>query len=72
MLRLVDKLTPEEQELLRVRLNSKSKTERWQALFDKVQEQCKGLPPISDEEIVSDLKDIRKELKAKRANQGSP
>jgi len=71
VLKLVDQLTSEDQERLRVRLNSKSKTERWQALFNKVQDQSKDLPAMSDEEIVADLKEIREELKAERARQSS-
>ena len=71
VLRLVDQLSTEEQERLRVKLNSKSKTERWQALFKTVQEQCKDLRSISDDEIVADLKEIREEMKAERARQSS-
>lgn len=64
VLKLVARLTNEEQERLRAKLNSKSKTERWNALYSKVQTQGKDLPPISDEEITADLKEIRQELKA--------
>lgn len=71
VLRLIDQLTREDQERLRVKLNSKSKTERWQALFSKVQDQSKDLSVLSDEEIVSDLKEIREELRAERARQSS-
>jgi hypothetical protein len=63
VLKLVDKLTPEEQEQVRVRLNSKSKAERWQALFDRVQTRCMNLPPLTDEDIIADMKEIREELK---------
>ncbi len=69
VLKLVDRLTNEEQERVRAKLNSKSKTERWNALYSKVQTQSKDLPPISDEEITADLKEIRQELKAERARQ---
>jgi hypothetical protein len=69
VLRLVDRLTSEEQERLRAKLNSKSKTDRWDALYSKVQAQSKDLPRISDEEITADLKEIRQELKAERACQ---
>ncbi len=69
VLRLVDKLTPEEQEQVRARLNSRSKIGRWQALFSKVQSRCKNLPPITDEDIVADMKEIREELKAEGASQ---
>jgi hypothetical protein len=69
--KLVEQLSSEEQERLRLRLNSKSRTQRWQALFNKVQDQSKDLPALSDEEIVADLKEIREELKAERARQSS-
>ena len=69
VLKLVDKLSPEDQEQIRARLNSKPKMERWQALFNKVQAQCKDLPQLTDKEIIADMKDIREELKAKRASQ---
>jgi hypothetical protein len=69
VLQLVDKLSSSEQERLRINLNSKSKTERWKALFNKVQGQCIDLPPISEAEILADLKEIRTELKAERAGQ---
>jgi hypothetical protein len=62
ILKLVNELPDSEQERLRVRLNSKSKSERWQALCNKVQEQSKDLSPITDEDIVADLKEIREGL----------
>lgn len=71
VLKLVDQLSPDEQERLRVKLNSKSKAERWQALCNKVQNQCKDLPPLSDEDIVADLKELRQEMTAERAQSGN-
>jgi len=68
VLKLVHRLPAEEQEQLRSKLNSKSKAERWQALFHKVHNQSKVLPPLSDQEILSDVKAIRAELKAERAS----
>jgi len=65
--KLVEGLSADEQERLRAKLNSKSKAERWQALCNKVQSQCEALPPLTDAEILSDLKEIREELKAERA-----
>jgi hypothetical protein len=67
VLELVNELSPDEQERLRSKLNSKSKAERWEALCSKVQSQCDLLPPITEGDIIADLKDIREELKADRA-----
>jgi hypothetical protein len=69
VLKLVDQLSTEEREEVRAKLNSQSKTERWQALSSKVQDQCRDLPSMSDDEIVADLKEIRKGLKGERASQ---
>ncbi|MBU6455897.1 MAG: hypothetical protein KGS72_29265 [Cyanobacteria bacterium REEB67] len=67
VLELVDGLSPDEQERVRAKLNSKSKAERWEALCSKVQSQCEALPPITEAEILADMKEIRNELKAERA-----
>jgi len=67
VLELVDGLSPDEQERVRAKLNSKSKAERWEALCRKVRSQGEALPPITEAEILTDMKEIRKELKAERA-----
>ncbi len=59
VLRLVALLSPAEQEKLRAKLNSRPKSQRWEALFGKVQ--CKNLPPLSDAEILADTKAIRRQ-----------
>jgi hypothetical protein len=66
-LELVSQLSADEQERLRASLNSKSKAERWEALCSKVRQQGESLPPVTEDEIIADLKDIRNELKAERA-----
>ena len=71
VLKLVNQLPADEQEKLRAKLNSKSKAERWQALFTKVESQSKELPLLSDQEILADCKAIREELKAERAQGGN-
>jgi len=60
VLRLVDRLSPEQQEQLRRKLNKKTWGQRWQALCDRVQERNKTLPPLSDQEIVAEIKAARK------------
>jgi len=67
VLELVEWLSPDEQERVRAKLNSKSKAERWEALCRKVQSQGEALPPITEADILSDMKEIRTELKAERA-----
>jgi hypothetical protein len=71
VLHLLSQLPADEQEKLRAKLNSKSKAERWQALFSKVQGQSKDLPPLSDQDILADVKAIREELKAQGAEGGN-
>jgi len=70
VLKLVDQLTAEERNELRRQLDDKTWGEDWRALCSEVDEQNKGLAPLSEEEIVAEMKAIRKELKAERA-QGS-
>ena len=65
VLKLVNNLSPDDQEQLRQDLNNRTWGQRWDVLVQKVQEQSKGLPPLNDEEIVAEMKAIRKEVLAK-------
>lgn len=71
VLKLVDKLSPEEQEQLRKSLSDKYK--RFQQLCDKVEANriAKGLPRLTEDEIVAEVRAIREEMKAERADQSS-
>ena len=67
VLRLVAELSLAEQEQLRLQLNNKSWGERWDALVQKVREQNREFPPVTDAEVVAEMKAIRKELWNERA-----
>jgi hypothetical protein len=63
VLNLVDQLSPEEQGKLRHKLDESWSTE-WRTLFKELDEQNKDTPPLSEEEIMA-------EVKAERARQSS-
>ena len=67
VLKLVDSLSSDEQEQLRQDLSNRTWGQRWDALVKKVQEQSRNLPPVTDEEIVAEMKAIRREVLAGRA-----
>jgi hypothetical protein len=67
---LVDKLSPPDQEKLRKRLSERSWGDRWDKLVQKVQEQSKGLPEITEEEVADEVMAYRREQKARRAQSG--
>ena len=58
---LVEQLSHEERMKLRAKLDSRTWAERWDCLVKKVRQQSKDLPPISDDEIVEQMKEIRRE-----------
>ena len=72
MLKLVDQLSPEEQEELRRELNSKTWGERWDELSNTIRARfiADGTPIPTDEEIMADVKAVRNERKERLA-QGS-
>lgn len=70
VLKLVDQLSPEEQGKLRRKIDESWSTE-WRALTKEVDEQNQGTPPLSEEEIVAEMKAVRRELKAESAQSGS-
>lgn len=70
VLRLVDQLSPEEQGKLRHKLDESWSAE-WRALLKEVDEQNKDTLPLSEEEIMAELRDARQEMKAERARKSS-
>lgn len=66
VLKLVDHLSPGEKGKLRRALD-KSWAERWQMLCDRVQERNQGLAPITDDEIMAEIKSAREARRAQRA-----
>lgn len=66
VLRLVDQLSPEDQAELRRKLDQ-SWSEQWDQLASRIQERCKDMPPLTDEEIMAEVKIVREQRKAKRA-----
>ena len=67
VLTLVDKLPPTEQEKLRKNLSNRTWGQRWRQLVKDVEEDSKGLPALSEEEIVAEMKAIKDEVRAERA-----
>jgi len=71
VLKLVAQLSPDELVELGRRLNAKSWGIEWRALCGEVDEQSKDLPPISEEEVAQEMRSIKEELKAERAQYGN-
>jgi hypothetical protein len=63
LLKLVNQLSPEEQGTLRHKLDESWSAE-WRALIKEVNEQNKDTEPLSEEEIMAEVKAARKEMKA--------
>jgi hypothetical protein len=68
VLKLVDQLSPEDQGKLRHKLDESWSAE-WRALLKEVDDQNKGTEPLSEEEILAEVKAVRDEMKAERARQ---
>jgi hypothetical protein len=68
ILRLVDQLQPDEQEELRRNLNNKDWGKHFHQLCDEIEATrlAKGLPRLTDEEIMTEVKAVREEMQAER------
>lgn len=64
VMQLVAQLSPEEKGELRRKLDDSWK-EQWDSLTTRVREKSKELPPLSDEEIMAEVKEVRKARKGK-------
>ena len=73
VLKLVEKLSPDQQEELRFKLNCKSWGERWETLSERVKARftADGLPLPTDDEIMADVKSVRNERKDNLAQGGN-
>ncbi len=69
VLKLVDQLSPGEQEQLRQNLNTRTWGQRWQELAEKIQArfEAAGTPVPSEEEVIAEVRAVRAERKARRA-----
>ncbi len=67
VLTLVDKLPLTEQEQLRKNLSNRTWGQRWRQLVKDVEEDNKGLPALSEEEIIAEMKAIKEEIRAESA-----
>ncbi|MBI4533003.1 MAG: hypothetical protein HY711_03570 [Candidatus Melainabacteria bacterium] len=67
VLKLVDRLSPDEQEQLRLKLDCKTRHQEWRNLVAAVSEDNKGLSPLSDEEIAEEVRAVKQDRKAQRA-----
>jgi hypothetical protein len=66
VLRLIDKLSPDDQEQLRLKLDRKTRQQEWRDLVTAVAEDNKGVPPLSDEEIAEEVRAVKQARKAQR------
>ncbi len=71
LLKLAEQLSPDERDELRRKLNTKSWGDRWDALTQRVRKRVEKFGPMSDEEIVAEMKAIKQEVWSKRA-EGPP
>jgi hypothetical protein len=71
VLKLVDQLSPAQVLALRKKLENKTWGIELETLFSRVDKRNKQLPPLSEEEIVQEMKAIREELRAERAQSSS-
>jgi hypothetical protein len=71
VLKLAEQLSPDEREELRLKLGAKSWAERWDALTKRVRQQSQQVEPITDEEIIAEMKAIRKDVWSERAQSGN-
>jgi hypothetical protein len=67
VLKLVEKLSPNDQEQLRLRLDRMTRHQEWRNLVAAVAEDNKGLPPLSDEEIAEEVRAVKHDRKARCA-----
>lgn len=67
VLKLVDKLSPDDQEQLRLKLDRKTRHQEWRNLVAAVAEDNKELPPLSDEEIAEEVRAVKQARKARCA-----
>ncbi len=66
LIQLVDKLSPADREELYRKLDLRSWSDKWRALCAKVDRQGKELPPLTEQQVFAELKEIRNGLKAER------
>lgn len=71
VLKLVAQLTPEELLELQRTVNNKTWGQRFHQLADEIERDrvVKGLSRLSDEEIMTEVKAVREEMKAERVQQ---
>jgi hypothetical protein len=67
VLRLVEKLSPEDQQKLLLTLDRNSRSQEWRNLVAAVDEDNKELPSLSDEEIAEEVRAIKHDRKSRSA-----
>ncbi len=73
ILKLVDQLPPAELLELQRKLDDKTWGKQFHQLCDEIEAVriAKGLPGLTEEEIMAEVKAVREEMKAERAHQSS-
>ncbi len=56
ILQLVDKMSADQREELYGRLDLKRRGEKWRELCNKIDRQTSDMPPLSDEDVVMEVK----------------
>jgi hypothetical protein len=64
VLKLVDKLSSDDQEQLRLKLDRKTRHQEWRNLVTEVAEDNKKLPSLSDEEIAKEVQAVKQAKKS--------
>jgi hypothetical protein len=67
MLKSVDYLSPKEQEQLRLKLDSSARHKEWRDLVNATALDSKGQTPLSDEEILTEVKAAKQTIRERLA-----
>ena len=67
VMKLVDELSPDKQEELRKNLSNRTWGKRWRQLVEDVQNDNRNLPPLTEEEVIAEMKAIKKAIRSNRA-----
>ena len=73
VLKLVDQLSPDEQEQLRQNLNTRTWGQRWQDLSERIlaRFEAAGIPVPAEDEVMSEVKAVRPQRKDRRTESGN-
>jgi len=67
VLKLVEKLSPDDQEQLRIRLDRNTRQQEWRNLVAAVAEDNKELASLSDDDIAEEVRAVKQARKSRSA-----